>query len=536
VAVYPIDARGLVAGGLGMLNGAPGGPNAKDVAEDVQVASTRTGAAQPERRSFFRLASFVTPAATGFAAQPGMAFAGAPFSAPPPSGGGGGRSGGGGSTAPPSTSPPSSGGKSPGTPSTPGKGTTNPGTGRGGTTGNANNPIYNSNPLNQPRQILPKFPESASTNQQFMYALASGTGGFVIANTNDLLAGFDKIGKEQNEYYLLGYTPPESAEGACHTIQVKIVDRGGTSVRSRTGYCNTKPQDLLAGSSVEKGLEAIAAGTAEGPLHASMLAPYFYTSTNVARVNVAMEIPTEKLKFEKDKGKFSAAVHVLGLVRKADGAVAARFSDTLKLQLENKKAVEAFKENPLHYESQFDVASGKYTLNVAFSSGGENFGKVETPLVVEPYDDKQFSISGVALSRSFIKVGEMESGLDAAMIEDRKVLISRGVQFIPTGSTQIKKSEKPLLYVEVYAPALLAPNYPIVALQLRIVDRKTGEAMDDTGFMNLAALIKPGNPVIPIGMGLPTEKLAPGQYRAELQARDSVGHKTSLRTTEFELQ
>jgi hypothetical protein len=369
-----------------------------------------------------------------------------------------------------------------------------------------------------------------------MYALAAGTGGFVIANTNDLLAGLEKIGREQNEYYLLGYRPPESDEGSCHTIQVKIVDRGGTQVRSRTGYCNVRPQDLLAGSSVEKGLEAIASGTAEGALHASMLAPYFYTSNNVARVDVAMEIPSGKLKFEKEKGKFNSTIHVLGLVLKADGSVAARFSDTLKLHLENKKDVETFKENPLHYEGQFDVASGQYTLKVAFSSGGESFGRVETPLVIDPYDGKQFSISGVAFSRSSVRVADMDTGLDAAMIEDRKVLVSRGFQIIPSGSNQIKKTDKALLYLEVYAPALLLPNYPVIGIQLRIVDSKTGAPMEDTGLMNLANLITPGNAVIPVGMGLPLDKLTAGKYRAEVQARDSAGHKTSLRTTEFDVE
>ena len=560
VAVYPIDARGLVApGGARLFNGAPNGHEM----EAAQVASVRSDAvvpagvvsdtAQPATRSsFLRLASFVKQTASAFTAQPAVAFAWAPPAGgggAPPSSGGGGRSPGTG--APPSSSPPATGGKSPGnpgtttpgrgtpSPGTPGKGTPGtPGTGRGGGGGvpyNPNNPLYN-NPMNQSRQILTRFPDSASTNQQFMYALANGTGGFVIANTNDLLAGLEKIGREQNEYYLLGYRPPDSDEGSCHTIQVKIVDRGGTQVRSRTGYCNAKPQDLLAGSSVEKGLEAIASGTAEGALHASMLAPYFYTGDNVARVNVAMEIPSEKFKFEKEKGKFNSSIHVLGLVLKADGAVAARFSDTLKLHLENKKDVEAFKEKPLHYESQFDVASGQYTLKVAFTSGGESFGKVETPLVIDPYDAKQFSISGVAFGRSFLKVDEMDSGLDAAMIEDRKVLVSRGIQIIPSGSNQVKKTDKPLLYLEVYAPALLLPNYPVVGLQLRIVDSKTGQAVDDTGLMNLATLIKPGNPVIPIGMGLPLDKLAPGKYRAEVQARDSQGHKSSMRATEFDVE
>jgi VWFA-related protein len=560
VAVYPIDARGLAApGGARLFNGAPNGPEGESIlAASVQndaipPVGYASNADQSASRSFLRLASFMKQAASAFAAQPGVAFAWAPPSggAAPPSSGGGGRSPGAGAP-PSSSSPPSGGGKSPGNPGVsnpgrgapgvgaPGTGTSgkgSPGTGRGGggATFNPNNPIYN-NPLNQPRQILPRFQDSASTNQQFMYALATGTGGFVIVNTNDLLAGLEKIGREQNEYYLLGYTPPESVEGSCHTIQVKIVDHGGTQVRSRTGYCNARPQDLLAGSSVEKGLEAIASGTAQGALHASMLAPYFYTSTNVARVNVAMEIPSEKLRFEKEKGKFGSSIHVLGLVQKTDGTIAARFSDTLKLHLENKKEVETFKENPLHYESQFDVASGQYTLKVAFSSGGENFGRVETPLVIDPYDGKQFSISGVAFSRSFVKVAEMDTDLDAAMIEDRKILVSRGIQIIPSGSTQIKKSDKALLYLEVYAPALLLPNYPMVGLRLRIVDSKTGVAVDDTGLMNLAAMIKPGNPVIPVGMGVPLEKLTPGKYRAEVQARDAAGHTTALRAAEFDLQ
>jgi len=547
VAVYPIDARGLVAdGGARLFNGAPNGhevavPEVASVQSDaVPPPGVVSSAAQSVTRSFFRLASFVKQEASAFTAQPGVAFAWAPPAGggAPPSSGGAGRSPGTG--APPSSSPPSGGGKSSGSPTrgTPTTGTPgNSGAGRGGggTTANPNNPLAN-NPLNQSRQILTRFPDSASTNQQFMYALADGTGGFVIANTNDLLAGLEKIGREQNEYYLLGYRPPDSEDGTCHTIQVKIVDRGGTQVRSRTGYCNAKPQDLLAGSSVEKGLEAIASGTAEGALHASMLAPYFYTGNNVARVNVAMEIPSEKLKFEKEKGKFDSSIHVLGLVLKADGAVAARFSDTLKLHLENKQDVATFKEKPLHYESQFDVASGQYTLKVAFTSGGESFGRVETPLVIDPYDPKQFSISGVAFSRSFVKLDEMDSGLDAAMIEDRKVLVSRGVQIIPSGSNQVKKTDKPLLYLEVYAPALLLPTYPVVGIQLRIVDSKTGQALDDTGLMNLATLITPGNSVIPVGMGLPVDKLAPGKYRAEVQARDSLGHKTSLRATEFDVQ
>jgi hypothetical protein len=60
------------------------------------------------------------------------------------------------------------------------------------------------------------------------YALAAGTGGFPIFNTNDLLNGLQKIAAEQNEYYLLGFAPSDSAEGSCHTLKVKV-ERSGTN-------------------------------------------------------------------------------------------------------------------------------------------------------------------------------------------------------------------------------------------------------------------------------------------------------------------
>jgi hypothetical protein len=86
-----------------------------------------------------------------------------------------------------------------------------------------------------------------------------------------------------------------------------------------------------------------------------MQVPFFYTSPNTARVNVAMEIKPDAIDFEKEKKKFHSEINVLGIAYRPDGTVGARFSDTVKLNLDNKKELEAFKEQPLHYENQFEV-------------------------------------------------------------------------------------------------------------------------------------------------------------------------------------
>jgi hypothetical protein len=392
-------------------------------------------------------------------------------------------------------------------------------------------------PGSQARNIMiPKMPESATDNQNVMHMLADGTGGFVISNTNDLFAGLGKIGREMDEYYVLGYTPPESDEGSCHALKVKV-DQGG-SVRARSGYCNAKPHDVLAGNPVEKTLETRAAAAQPGTVAASMLLPYFYTSTNVARVNVAMEIPAGVLKFEKQKGKFRAEMNILGIAYKPDGSVGARFSDTLKREFEDKKQLEAFEMAPFHYENEFEVASGSYNLKVVFSAGGASFGKLETALTIDPWESRDFGLSGIALSKEAHQQTDLAAGLDASLIEDRVPLVSQGVQVIPTGSIKFKKGGPTRFYVEVYEPLLLnadAKEKPAVGLQIRVLDRKTKEQKLSTGLMRVDLPEKSDNPIIPLAERIPLDNVGPGQYTVELQAVDSTG-KPLTRMADFDVE
>jgi len=532
VAVYPIDARGLVAG---VTAAGPGA--ALTVPSGFPSPRLLPAAFHPFGNSFVPMGQ-----RGGGGGGGGVGGGGGGAGA---GGGGGGKGGGaGGGTGGGATGGGGKGGTGGGTGG--GKGGSTGGStggGRGGTGGGGGaggrgtvpGQPYALNPYNQSRQIVPPFPTSATTNQEVLYMLAQGTGGFVIVNTNDLLGGLEKIGKEQNEYYVLAYTPTESPEGSCHTLKVKV-ERGGTNVRSRSGYCNIKPVDLLAGDPTEKDLEKRVAGTQPGNVTASMEVPFFYTSPNTARVDIAMEIAAEGIKFDKVKGKFHGAVNILGIAYRPDGTVAARFSDTVKLDVDNKKELKSFQEQPLFYENQFEVAPGQYNLKVAFNSGGESFGKMEKPLTIDPYDGKQFGLSGVALSKEINRVSDQESGLDAELLEGKKPLVVQGMHITPSGANRFKKSDKSALYAEVYEPLLLGTNPPDVAVQLRVLDRKTGEQKQDTGLLRVGGLVHAENPVIPVGLKLPIDSLTAGAYRVELKAVDSAGRTSTIRSADFDVE
>src|SRR5262249_15464789 len=160
-----------------------------------------------------------------------------------------------------------------------------------------------------------------------------------------------------------------------HTLKVKLAHGNGMKVRSRSGYCNARPPNMLEGTPTEKQLELRAKDSAPGSIHAVMQTPYFYTAPEVARVNVAMDIPPDTFKFDKDKGKYKANLNVLGIAYKLDGTVGARFSDQVKLDLE-KDEWKQFMKNPFHYANQFDAASGSYNVSIVLSTGGEAYGKL----------------------------------------------------------------------------------------------------------------------------------------------------------------
>lgn len=396
-----------------------------------------------------------------------------------------------------------------------------------------NNPalVNGFNQYNQPRQIVPEIPNVAD-NQQILYQLAEGTGGFVIVNSNDLVGGLQKIANDQSQYYVLSYTPPESPEGACHTLRVKV-DRGGTQVRARSGYCNERSTDLLAGNPVERVMETRVSGEMPGNVTGSMEAPFFYSSPNTALVNLAIGIPSNALKFEKVKGKEHSAVNVLGIAYKPDGTIAARFSDTVNLDFEEKKQMEEFQKHRFHYENQFEVASGQYDLKVVFSSGNESFGKLQLPLTIDAYDGKQLSLSGVALSNEMQRVGDLSTSLDSELLGDRKPLLVQGIQVVPSDSNRFKKTDNAAIYAEIYAPLLAGPNPPQVGIELTVVDRKTGAQKSD---VKVRAPTQAGRSVVPLGLKLPVASLDPGSYRVELRALDSVGNTTKPRTADFEVE
>jgi hypothetical protein len=128
-----------------------------------------------------------------------------------------------------------------------------------------------------------------------------------------------------------------SAEGACHTPQVKV-DRGDVNVRARKSYCTSKPAGPLAGKSAGADLVARVASGAAGGIVAKIQLPWFYSGPNLARVNVAMDFVPAAMNFRKDDTGLHGESDLAGIAYGPHGSMAARFSDMVKLNSYRLKA------------------------------------------------------------------------------------------------------------------------------------------------------------------------------------------------------
>src|SRR5437764_13181156 len=563
VAVYALDARGLVAT-------APGGSAGRRVpAGRTRAVSNRvrTQRISPRRISARTISSRRVLPQT-ISPRPHLILAAFPAMAMPDpqrpggggtggggTGGGGGRGGtGGGGTGGGGTGGGgrggtggggggTGGGGKGGTGGGTGGGTRGGGTGGGGTRGGGTgggtrgggmptSNLYNST-YGQPRTIVPTFPPSASTNQQILAALAEGTGGFAIFNTNDLLGGLEKIGREQNEFYILGYAPGDSPEGSCHTLKVKM-NHGGLNVRSRSGYCNVRTTNVLEGKPLEKQLEAHAAGSQPGSIHGVLEAPFFYTAPNTARVNLAMEIPSDSFQFNKEKGKYHASLNVLGIAYRNDRTIGAKFSDTVNLDLEKDEWKE-FTKTPYQYENQFDATPGDYKLTVVLSTGGDAFGKFESPLSIDPYDGKHFSLGAIALTNSPQRANDIPETVHSVLLEDRTPLVVKGMQIIPSPTNRFKHTDNVVVYSEIYEPLLTSDQPPVVGMGYTIFDRGSNQKIFSTGTVRADEFIQKGNPVVPIGMKVKVDDLKPGSYRLVLQSAAAPKNNAPNRVVDFHI-
>jgi hypothetical protein len=346
-------------------------------------------------------------------------------------------------------------------------------------------------------------------------------------------------------YYVIAYALPDSPENSCHRIRV-TVNRGHALVGARNEYCNVKhdASDPLKGTKLGTQLENEIASAKDDRVDVSLLAIPLFTNSNASRVHISVDWSWGSRQPQ------STTIGVLGLIFKKDGTPVTRFSDLAGsadardsewAKLPSSGTYLGSKWT--HYEIQLNLPAGTYNLQVVLGDG-TRFGHAEIPLTVDGYDRNELTISGVSLCKRISDVAA-NSSLDTPnlpgawgqrLLGDYKALVSRGVEFEPTGNTRLKKGGKLYTYFEIYEPLVEGQSLAAVQFRMRIVDVKTGELRADSQPISATPYIEDGSSIIPVGRGMEISKLPPGSYRLDVQATDSTGKSTAWRSANFTVE
>lgn len=360
-------------------------------------------------------------------------------------------------------------------------------------------------------------------------------------------------------FYQIAYVPVNSEKGKCHQLRITVT-RPQAIVYARGQYCYIEhpASDPLNGTSFGKQMENDLDSNGSAKIPLSFQATFFYSDGEKARIDIVLGFPWDHLKHEWAQLNLKATIGILGVAYEAHGGIAARFTDLGCCSFEKPSFLLSNNPDryshprvylsdprnrfdsgllPSHYETQFDLATGKeYDLRVVLSDG-KNFGRATAHLKIDSYDGKQLAISSVALCKRFRDAGAAAKEAAAANLAPRYVpLVSRGMQVTPSAETTFKRDEPLFMYFEVYEPLLAQQAKVTVQTQTRIVDTKTGKLKVAFPPSDAAPYERSGSTIIPIGDELKFSELPKGNYRLEVQATDSAGRSTPWRTAEFKLE
>jgi VWFA-related protein len=150
--------------------------------------------------------------------------------------------------------------------------------------------------------------------------LATASGGFVVSNTNDLASGIQRIARENQSYYLLGYMPTNTArDGKFREIEVKLASSKGLTVRARKGYYAPTATGEVA-INAKEGIDPVLQAALDSPWDRDKI-PLRMTdyvgdeqTPGKAAVIVATEVDTHGFDFEVQDGRYCDTLDFLLVV------------------------------------------------------------------------------------------------------------------------------------------------------------------------------------------------------------------------------
>ncbi|HXG92036.1 MAG TPA: VWA domain-containing protein [Blastocatellia bacterium] len=231
--------------------------------------------------------------------------------------------------------------------------------------------------------------------------LADETGGFLIHDTNDLVAGLRRIDDDMHGYYMLTYVPKnDDYDGKFRHITVKL-SRPNLEAQTRKGYYAV--ESIGSWPVLDYEAPAIAAlRRARSDLNASSLraAAMSFPATNKPGLTVVLaEAPLSSFTLApaNDKKTYNADFSIVAIVRDESRQVVQKLSQHYPLSGPADK-LEAAKRGDVLFYREMRLKPGRYTIEFVAYDAPTGKASVRTAdLEVAPFDETKPRLSSVVV-------------------------------------------------------------------------------------------------------------------------------------------
>jgi VWFA-related protein len=218
-------------------------------------------------------------------------------------------------------------------------------------------------------------------SNEALFLIANPTGGGVFRNSNDLSVDLNRMMRQQEVVYILGFQPPVTMPGKFHELKVRVKDVSGARVVHRAGYYERGPENSL-----ERALttaEIILNDIPQPDIAVAALAAPFPTKRN-AQVPVILEINGSDLLRNTKASALGVDIFVYAFDE--EGIVRDRMFQRLNLDLA--KLGEKIRQSGIKYYATLSLPQGRYALKSLVrvpETDRKGFARIE--IVVPPTTD-----------------------------------------------------------------------------------------------------------------------------------------------------
>lgn len=274
-----------------------------------------------------------------------------------------------------------------------------------------------------------------------LFLLADSTGGTVFRNSNDISAEFDRLARQHEVVYILGFRTPFARASRFHDLKVKLVNVPGARVSHRGGYSEPGGE-----GAIERALttaEVIVNDLPQDAIGMAALAAPFPTDGPDAQVPVVLEIDGAGIAQSAKGGIATADIFVYAF---DDGGIV-RDSLFQRVELNVTQLGERLRANGIRFYGTLHLPSGQYAVKSlvrVIESDAKGYRRVDVEVP---------SSGEVAISPPLFFQPEDEWVMIKAARDGTKLpypFVVGSESFIPAARSTLRKGEPRLFALFVY--------------------------------------------------------------------------------------